>query len=272
MTCVLRIVLTIYGALSFFATAGAAQQWNVTLTAEQAAEFDQQKAQRANTAMAISPDSAYGTVWGYKTASEAKETALQNCRAFVRPGQRDCFLYHVNGRILAAKTVDMPVVTQVYRPLHQRKAAAFFGLSAFSFEADKSAGQNLATRLAKTPDMARSLPKDAGLKRSLTGLTLMMNGQSGPAIWLGSQLAEIHSVSGRRDFVRRRFNSWSVSPNGLICLYGGVFRSTGKAEGMNCLFLQRASGGKAEFYWMNSPKTKRKAVLIAGNAGRGAAK
>ena len=68
--------------------------------------YAQDKEQKA---FAVSPDGAFGIAHSFPTVDLAKATALLECNKRVRLGQGECFLYDVNGAVVAAPPFSVKI-------------------------------------------------------------------------------------------------------------------------------------------------------------------
>ena len=56
---------------------------------------------KAHKAFAVSPNGAFGVAHSFPTETLARATALLECNKMVRTGQGECYLYDVNGTVVA---------------------------------------------------------------------------------------------------------------------------------------------------------------------------
>lgn len=270
----LKTVMALGLALSLtslpqIATAGS---WTVELTRKQARKLAELNDAQRNTAMAVSQKGAWGRARNWASEQQASDWAMQNCRAYLKPGQPDCILYAVNGQRVAPATVQLKKVSQVYKPVNGRKAAAFHGLRPLNLSGNRPAAENLLKQIdAETRDAAR-LPRDTGLEAKLRNNSLAADDTRGFAIWLGADRVETWIKTQRGENLKIRWKSWLATPEGLVCMIDGHYLSSGKRVGDNCLFIESASGGRMVFSWLNSPAKKRKGLIIAADARLGAAR
>ena len=244
---------------------GAAQSgWKVVLTSKQAQKAAELKSEKAHTAFALSPDGPWGRAWGKNSAQAAQDIALQFCRDHLKKGRRDCFVYAVNNKVVAPSVIKTKKITAIYKPLNSRTAAAFFGRVALNYSAPLAAAKGRIEAAAANPN---NLKSDAALKKALTGRTLMSTGGRSWAIWLGPKGAEQH-VNANSGVLSIRFDAWRVSPDGVLCMMGGRWTTTGKPVGTKCLILGDMKQGVGGLYWAASVNTKRAVQLIAGDARR----
>jgi hypothetical protein len=239
----------------------AQDMWTVALTARQATALAGIAGQDDVTAFAISPDGAWGRAWGVNTAENAGARAMNYCQAQLRPGKRDCVLYEVAGRRVAAAVVQTRKVSKVYKPLNGRTAAEVFGRVTFDFKGNNTAAR---AQLATAPQRRGALPEDATLRAVLTDRSLMSVKTKGYALTFEDKIAE-HSAEGQSGMLKAVYSSWTVTPEGLVCLFDGYW-STGKPLGTRCLILNSAAKGLVDMSWGYRPKTSQKMQLIAGDA------
>ena len=242
---------------------GAAQEsWTVQLTKKQATALAEMAGKESVTAFAISPDGAWGRSWGVNNAENAAARALNYCQAELRPKKRDCFVYEVAGKRVAPAVVQTRRVSIVYKPLNGRTAAKLFGRVAFDFQGNSAAAQ---AQIATAPKRRGDLKEDAGLRAKLVGRSIMSLNPKGFAVTFEETFAE-HSAMANSGILKIFYDSWTVTPEGLVCMFDGFWPSSGKPVGTRCLILNSAAQGLANMSWGDRPKTSQKMQLIAGDA------
>jgi len=244
----------------------AQDNWNVTLTSRQAEGLNTASRGRKNFAMAISPDGPWGWSEGMRSAKAAEIRALQFCRGFMRKGQRDCLVYMVNGKRTLAQTVKTRRVAAVYKPLNAKLATSVIGLSDLRFAGQLDAARALLDQGVNTPE---SLKQDRKLRAALLGRSIMLTTRYNPTFFFDETGAS-RSMKSNNGILKINYSSWIVTSEGLICMMNGRWSTTGKPVGTSCLVLGPATGGKTEIYEPRNPKSKRKAIVIAGDARYGA--
>lgn len=249
--------------MMLLAQMGAAQEaWTVQLTAKQAKALAEIAVEDDVTAFAISPDGAWGRSWGVNNAENAAARAMNYCQGELRPGRRDCILYEVAGRRVAPEVVQTRKVSKVYTPLNGRKAAELFGRVDFDFQGDNKAARAL---IRANPQRPGDLTEDARLRTILQGRSIMSPKAKGYAVTFEQVIAE-QSADTNSGIIKTYYDSWTVTPEGLVCMFGGRFASTGKPAGTKCLILNSASDGVIKMAWGIRPGTSQKMQLIAGDA------
>ncbi|WP_415922077.1 hypothetical protein [Tateyamaria sp. SN6-1] len=256
--------LTLAVALLAASRAHAQQGTALGLTRDQAAARAEMAGEPHPHAFAVSPDGAWGRSWGADSAATAAKRALGFCRRELRRGKTDCILFSQDGVRVAPETVTPRKVRDVYKPLNGRKAAAVIGRVPFDFAGAPDAAR---TQLAA----GGALVGDPGLRRALEGRSIMTTATKGFGIWLGRDYAE-HMGSANSGVLSTVFDSWTVTSEGLVCMYGGRWRSSGQPVGTKCFILGAMRQGQGAIYWDGSPNAARKAQVIAGDVSLGAVK
>ena len=256
---------------SFGATPSVAADWQVTLTAEQSKKFIETKSKRNHTVMAISPDSAWGRTWEYRSLEEAKTNALGFCRENLRKGHRDCMIFSVNGKVVLGPVAKTKVVSKVYKPVSGKKAAAHFGLRAINFQGNRAGAIAQWNAVEANPNAVNSLPVNKALGQQLLGSSIALNSVRGFAIALTPYGAR-HALKTDGGALFANYSNWTITPDGLFCMTNGHWESTGKALGPNCMIIDSIKSGQVRFSWAGSITQSREGLIIAGDAGRGAAK
>lgn len=246
----------------------AQESWAVQLTVKQAKALAEIAGQPDVTAFAISPDGAWGRSWGVDTPENAAARAMNYCQAELRPGRRDCVLYEVAGRRVAPEVVATRKVSNIYKPVNGRKAAEVFGRVDFDFQGNN---QEARAAMATQPMRRGDLPEDARLRVALVGRSIVSPKAKGHAIVFEDKFAEQIAMSNS-GLLKVYYDSWTVTPDGLVCLFGGRQASTGAARDTNCLILNSASDGLIRMAWGSRPGTAQKMQLIAGDARYATAK
>ncbi len=256
-------------ALALPVVALAQENWQVSLTKKQGRAAAQIAQQKQPTVMAISPDGAWGNSWGTQTLDQGKARAIQYCRQNLKPGQRDCMVYAVNGKPVLPAVVSTKRVSKVYKPLSARSAAAFFGLAAVNFRGNPELA--LADYQALKANPAHALRGDSRLQAVLKGKSLMHARKSPEfAIALEARGGEQHA-RGNSGVIWMRFDRWVATRDGLLCLYNRVW-STGKQAGTECYIINQIANGKVSGAWASKPRTNRPLLVIAGDARYGNAR
>ncbi|WP_238366841.1 hypothetical protein [Mesobacterium pallidum] len=261
-------------ALSLFLSPAlaAAEPWQVALTAQQGKSFAEWQRMKTPSAFAISPDGAWGFSEGFATDKAAQTAAMGWCQERLRPGRRDCILFGVNGRQVAPAQVETRKVTQVYKPVDGRKAAAFFGLAGLDFAGNRAAALAQLAQVQAGTDPSIAFGRDRGVEAIVANRSLMLAQSGGFALWLdGAGWAE-QASKAQSGVLTQVYPQWMATREGLVCLFGGYFRSTGKKTGTNCLILNGISRGQVDFSWGGSSNVRRKGYLVAGDGRRGAAR
>lgn len=240
----------------------AQNAWTVTLTAKQEQARAEMVQEEQVTAFAISPDGAWGRSWGFDDAALAAERSLAFCRAELRPRKRDCLVYEVGGKRVAPATVQTRKVSVVYKSFDGRKAASVFGRAPYDFAGNRSGAL---AQLATAPTRRGTLPEDKALRAALTNRTIMTTQSKGFALWFEGTRAE-HAVSTSGGVLTVLFDSWTVTPEGLMCMFDGHWEGTGKPVGTRCVLLNAMGDGLVDLSWDQTPNATRKAQLIAGDA------
>ena len=248
----------------------ASQDWVVELTRKQAKQLNKLQSQNRHTALAISPDGVWGATYGKISAEVAGDFALRYCQAFLKPGRRDCFVYAIDGKIVAPSVVKTSAVSVVYKPVNGVTAARFFGRVAVSFSGNRVRAIEDLKRLERDPAYRSRLVADRAFEAILTNRSFMSLDRKGFAIWLSPTDGEQH-MSTNSGIIHNYFPDWLATKDGLICLFDAVW-GTGKPLGTRCLIVDQISNGLIKFSWGASIKTVRKAQIIAGDGRFGAAK
>ncbi|MEM6373859.1 MAG: hypothetical protein AAF727_13915 [Pseudomonadota bacterium] len=260
--------LTTVAAMLCAPLAHAQEAWSVVLTKKQAEAFAEAEKRQPGTAFAVSPDGAWGWSTGFSSAELAGKRAVQFCRAFLRKRKRDCALYAVNGQRVAPATVQLRRVADVYVPLNGRKAGAILGRAAFQFQGNRAAAR---AQLAAAPATRAQMREDSALRGALIGRTIMTTQTRGFAVTLEEQSAD-HAAGTQNGIIKRRFDSWGVTPEGLLCMFNGRWDGTGAPVGRVCLILNAIGNGLVDLSWDQTPNASRKGQLIAGDARYAAVK
>ena len=253
------------------AMAKAQSSWTVSLTNKQANEFKSLTARPGNTAFAISPDGPYGFRYGASSKDVAGNDAIANCRAFLKPGRRDCILYAVNGRVVARPVVQTRKVKAVYKPIDGKAAPTVFGRANVSFIGNRKAALADLAALEANPAHRRKLSRDRVLESALLHRSFMNTQKRGFVIWFDKGHGE-QLTSGNNGAIRLTFKDWVATRDGLVCMFDSVW-DTGKPIGTRCLIMDRIEKGAADFVWPGSghgTATVRKGQIIAGDARKGA--
>ena len=259
-------------SLSLIPTLAAAEPWQVALTANQHKAFTEWQAMKGRSAFALSPDGPWGRSEGFATDAAAEAAAMGWCQQHLRPGRRDCILFGVNGRQIAPGRVETRKVTQVYKPVDGKKAAAFFGLAGLDFAGNRAAALAQLAQVQAGTDPSIAFGRDRQVEALLTGRSLMLAQSGGFALWLdGAGWAE-QASKAQSGVLTQVYPQWMATREGLVCLFGGYWQSTGKKTGTNCLILNGISRGQVDFSWGGSSNVRRKGYLIAGDGRRGAAR
>ncbi|CUH78213.1 hypothetical protein [Tropicibacter naphthalenivorans] len=243
--------------------------WTVAPTAKQQAAAAELTSKKKHTAISIAPDGAWGRSWGYDSAELAKTSSLAFCRKNLKKGRGDCFVYAVNGKVVAPKQVTLTKVTQVYVPTHSRKASAFFGLVSGSYKGNPAKALEQFEALKAGTDVSVTERKGKALEALLRDHSLMSKDPRVFAQFFGSDRVERHNKGGK---LRIEYTGWMATEAGLVCTYNGAYKSTGKRVGTSCLIVHSFENGKARYAYATQPKTIRNGLLVAGDALRGAAK
>ena len=221
--------------------------------------------------MAISPDSAWGRTWDYVSLEEAKTNALGFCRENLRRGQRDCVIFSIDGKVAVTPVIQTKVVSQVYKPVHGKKAAAFFGLRAVNFQGNRANATAQWKAIKANPNALNNMPANADLARQLLGSSIALNSAGGFSIAF-TRYGARQGSKANRGALYENYANWTITQDGLLCMWQGYWESSGKSLGTKCLIIESIKAGKISFAWGNSQRTLRKGLIIAGDAGRGAAK
>ena len=240
----------------------AQEMWTVQLTSRQAAALAEIDQNDKVTAFAISPDGAWGRAWGVNTTENAAARAMNYCQGQLRPRKRDCVLYQVAGQRVAPEAVQTRRVSKVYKPLNGRTAAEVFGRVEFEFQGNPAAAQ---AQVATAPTRRGQLAEDASLRAVLQGRSIMSIKAKGFAVTFEDTFAE-QSAASQSGILKVYFDSWTVTPDGLVCMFGGYWESSGQPVGTKCLILNSASKGLVDMSWDQSPNSSQKMQLIAGDA------
>ena len=267
------ISLLVLAALPFVGSGPARASdgtWTVTLSAKHARKLAELEGKPGVTALAISPDGPWGYAWRQEGHAAAEARALANCRAFLKPGRRDCILYAVNGRRVAPEVVETRKVSKVYRPVDARKAAAVLGLVGGSFQGNPAAALSDLERLVADPGHRRRLTPDARLTGLLRGNSFGLDKSRGTVIAFHGDGGGQHSKA-QSGILKLHFPSWIATGDGLVCMFDSYW-DNGNAMGTRCLVIDHIQDGKARFRWGADPNTGRKGLLILGDARYGAAR
>jgi len=246
------------------------QDWVVKLTRQQAKQLNKLQSQNRHTALAISPEGAWGTSYGKISAEVARDHALRFCQAGLKPGRRDCLVYAVDGQVVVPAVVKTKVVSAVYKPVNGLTAAQYFGRVAVNFTGNRARAMDDLKRLEKDPAYRSRLVSDRGFEAILTNRSFMSMDRKAYAIWFSPEYGEQHA-SANNGIIFNYFPDWLATKDGLICMFDAVW-GTGKPLGTRCLIVDQISNGLIKFSWGASIKTVRKAQIIAGDARFGAAK
>lgn len=252
----------ILGAMLWAGAAVAQGQWTVTLTKNQAKALAELAAEPNVTAFAISPDGAWGRSWGVNNAENAGARALNYCQGELRKGKRDCILYEVAGKRVAPQVVQTRQVTKVYRPVNGRQAAAMFGLIDFDFQGNPGVARAQVDSVVK---QQASLRGDKRLRDILRGRSILSPKAKGFGVTFEDTYAEQYAMADS-GILKTIYDSWTVTAEGVICMYGGRVASNGNPVGTRCVILNSASDGVVSFSWGHRPGSKQKMNLIAGDA------
>ncbi len=253
-------------ALASLASLAFAQNetWQVSLKDKQKKGYSKYQLEKGPRAFAISPDGAWGYRYGDTSVEVAKKRALQNCRQHMRPRQRDCVVYDVNGKRVLPEVIQSYRVSALYRPLDAKSAAAFFGLKGGSFEGNLAQAKQEFKPFHKGQLPHNSFVPDPTLTELLTQRSLMTTTKRPTVIWFGDKGGE-QLVRGDSSVASNTFPKWAVSRSGLACLYDGVWDS-GKIIGDRCIFLKSLSNGQVRFSWAGKWGRTLKGQLVNGDA------
>ncbi len=251
-------------------TKATAQDWVVALTAKHAKQLNKLKGQKRHTAIAISPDGAWGTAYGKISAKVAGNMALGYCQQHLKPGRRDCLIYAVDSKVVVSSVVKTKVVSAVYKPVNGVAAAKFFGRVGGRFTGNRARASEDLQRLTQDPAYRARLVSDPVFESLLTNKSFMSLDRKAFAIWLSPTYGEQH-MSVNSGIMYNYFPDWLATKDGLICFFDAVW-DTGKPLGTRCIIVDEISNGLIRFSWGASPKTVRKAKIIAGDARFGAAR
>jgi len=240
----------------------AQEAWTVTLTAKQAKALAEIAVEDDVTAFAISPDGAWGRSWGVNNAKNAGARAMNFCQSELRPGRRDCILYEVAGKRVAPAVVQTRKVSVVYKPLNGRKAVEVFGRVDFDFQGDNKAARAL---IKSGPQRRGDLSEDKRLRGILQGRSIMSPKTKGFAVTFEEVYAEQQAASNS-GILKAYYDSWTVTSEGLVCMFDGYWATSGKPIGTRCLILNSAEDGLVRMAWGSRPGTSQKMQLIAGDA------
>lgn len=254
--------------LAFLAPLGLkAEPWTVTLNKEQTGVLSELGARPGGTALAISPDGAWGTAWGMSTKAKSTARALANCREHVRKGQRDCVVYAVNGERSLPDTIDIKRIQQRYKAIDGKKAASFFGLVPIEFTGSRNAALKEFEFTNSDGQAWRTIPKSRALKRQLTGRGLVGVGKGGWAIFLTENHAYHDTKVGRTTF-----EQWAISENGLLCMFLGKYEN-GISRSTACMIVHEVSRGEMRYNWAaNGRNRARRGFVVAGDPGKNSVK
>lgn len=248
-----------------FSAFAEAELWAVELSKKQARKLPDVLGYERHSAFAISPDGAWGTSWNYETDGEAKQGALQRCRQRLKIGKRDCFIYVVNGQVVAKPVVSVTRIQEIYKPLHRNRAAAFFGVADITFYGDRQKALLQLEDAKSGIDVSLRYGRDKYVEGLFVGKTLMSNKSKGFGIWFDNGWAEQH-YSANSGTLKKAIPQWMATKEGLLCMYGAYWRSTNKPSGgAGCLIVNSIKNGVVNFSWSNSSNTERRGHLIAGN-------
>jgi len=239
----------------------AQDQWTVALTKKQAKALAELASEPDVTAFAISPDGAWGRSWGVNNAENAGARALNFCQGELRPGKRDCILYAVAGKRVAPQVVETRKVSKVYRPVNGRQAAALFGRVDFDFQGNVGAAK---AQIATSPQSPADLREDKALRSVLKNRSIMSPKPKGYAVIFEDVYAEQIAMANS-GVLKTYFDSWTVTAEGLVCMFGGRWASSGKSRGTVCLVLHDATDGAVTMAWGTKPGARQKMQLIAGD-------
>lgn len=267
-TRILIALLSLLCISNLGASMAQSETWTVKLTKEQAKKARETIGLDFTTAVAISPDGAWGRSWRARTLADEKERALGYCRAHLKPKRRDCFLYMVNGKVVAPKTVETRVVSVVYKPVDGKKAPAVLGRARVNFVGDKSAALADFKKFKTDSAHFKRLSRDRALEAALKRQSFMNTKKSGFAIWFESTGGQQHMAANGGKILKMRFSDWRATSDGLVCMIGAVW-SSGKAVENRCLIIESIKDGVADFYWAGK-NTRYQGQIIAGNALHGA--
>ncbi|MGB7316803.1 MAG: hypothetical protein WBC85_02450 [Planktotalea sp.] len=270
-TYLCRRALLCLVSVTLFSKPALAEDWKVTLTAEQNQKFQEMKNKPARSVFALSPDSAWGRTWGYKSLDDAKERALAFCRENLRRGHRDCLVFAVDGKVVAKPVVPTKVVQNLYKPVNGRKAAAFFGVKGISFQGNPSAAKAQWDALQRDPNKIASFTVNKSLGRQLLGTSLVTDKKPSFSVAL-SKFGARQALQADSGVLAINYPDWSVTNEGLLCMSGGAWESTGKQVGTKCLILESIDNGLVRFDWASRNSSFRKGAIVAGDAGRASAK
>ncbi|WP_299293812.1 hypothetical protein [uncultured Tateyamaria sp.] len=240
----------------------AQQPWTVVLTKKQAKALAELSGEPDVTAFAISPDGAWGRSWGYDSAENAGARAVNFCQSELRPGKRDCFLFELAGKRMVPEVVETRKVSKVYRPVNGRQAAALFGRVDFDFAGNVPAAAAQHQTALSSP---AGLREDKALRKALENRSIMSLKAKGFAVVFEDVYAE-QIAMGSGGLLKTYFDSWTVTSEGLVCMFDGYWASTGKPRGTVCLILHDATDGAVTMAWGNKPNARQKMQLIAGDA------
>lgn len=259
-------------ALALLPSVAVSEPWQVALSAKQHKSYTEWQGLAAPSAFAISPDGAWGFSFGFPSDKAAQDAAMGWCQERLRPGRRDCVMFGVNGRQVVPAVIETRKVSQVYTPVDGRKAAAFYGLAGLDFAGNRAAALAQLTQVNAGTDPSTAFGRDRKVEELLTGRSLALAQRGGFALWFdGGGWAEQASRANSGTLVQV-FPQWMATREGLVCLFGGYWKSTGKKVGTNCLILNGIARGQVDFSWGASSNVRRKGYLIAGDARRGAAR
>ncbi|SMX43217.1 hypothetical protein [Actibacterium lipolyticum] len=244
-----------------------AEPWTVTLNNEQTKVLSELGARSGITALAISPDGAWGTAWGWNTMAKSTAQALSNCREHVKMGKRDCVVYASNGKRILPDTIDIKRVQQRYKAINGKKAASFFGLAPIEFTGSRNEALQEFEFTKSDGQAWRTIPKSRALKRQLTGRGLVSAGKDGWAIFLTEDHAFHDSKVGRS-----KFEQWAISENGLLCMFFGKYEN-GKSRSTACMVIDEISRGEMRYNWAaNGDNRARRGFIVAGDPGKNSVK
>ena len=258
-------------AMAVSASWAAAQPWTVTLNKKQARDFADMQTKPRHTALAVSPDGAWGVTYGKRDAKTAERFAMQYCRGFLKPGRRDCVIYSVNGKVVAPAQVTVPKVSKVYSPVDGKGAAAFFGLRAVQYNGRPSDARAVLKQAGNDVRQLARRPKDTALERAFSGASFAQATRGGTVIWFGPREVETF-VAANKQILKIFWSDWFTTQDGLVCLTGGRWASTGKGAPDNCLIIERIENGNLTYAWMETPGKRQKGYVVAGDARFGAAR
>lgn len=251
--------------------AAQSETWTVELSSKQKRGLRKMRKNPGITAFAISPEGHWGYSYGRSTEDAAEKLAMQYCQANLKPGYRDCFVYEVNGRVIAPSVVKTTRVREVYRPLNGLVAPSYFGVAKVNFTGNRARALADYKAFEKNANHRSNLKPDPKLLRALTGRTYMLAKDAAFAIWFDKPWASQHSekTNSRDDGIYKLdFPSWVATKDGLVCLFDG----NGGRAGSRCLIIDYIKNGKGRHSWGNAPHVVNEGYVIAGDARRGSAR